>query len=89
MLKLQWYRDNDILPEEEESGPNGILVRTDEIDGIHTGQITPPITKIKDSARGGREAELTTSAFRGRLLGSGQAAIGQTLTLAASFGRGS
>ena len=49
-LKLRWYRDNGILPDQEGGGPNGILVTTEEFGGIQTGQITALISKIKEGA---------------------------------------
>jgi hypothetical protein len=49
-LKLRWYRDNGILPEQEGGGPNGILVTTEELSGIQTDQIMAIIRKIRDGA---------------------------------------
>lgn len=47
-LKLQWYRDNGILPEAAGGGPNGILITTEEVGGIQTDQIAGIVARIKN-----------------------------------------
>lgn len=47
-LKLQWYRNNGILPEEAGGGPNGILITTEEVGGIQTDQIAAIVARIKN-----------------------------------------
>jgi hypothetical protein len=46
-LKLAWYRDNGIKPDEEGGGSNGTLLTSTELDGINHDQIAKHIKKIK------------------------------------------
>ncbi len=46
-LKLEWYRQNDILPDGEGEGPNGTLLTSTELEGIDNDQIARLIRKIK------------------------------------------
>jgi hypothetical protein len=46
--KLEWYRHNGILTHDEGGGPNGVLVTSEEPDGINTDQIGRLISKIRD-----------------------------------------
>jgi ATP-dependent exoDNAse (exonuclease V) alpha subunit len=45
--KLEWYRENGVVPDEEGGGPNGTLLTTTELDGIDHPQIADRIKKIK------------------------------------------
>jgi hypothetical protein len=45
--KLQWYRENDVLPDDEGGGPNGTLITSTEMEGIDHAQIERLIKKIK------------------------------------------
>jgi hypothetical protein len=46
--KLQWYKENLIVPEAEGGGENGTLVMSTETDGIDDDQIARLIRKIKE-----------------------------------------
>ena len=48
--KLNWYRENGIIPEVEGGGENGTLVRSAETKGIDNGQIARLIRKINGGA---------------------------------------
>lgn len=46
-LKLEWYRDNGVVLDEEGGGPNGTLITSTEREGIDYDQIARLIKKIK------------------------------------------
>jgi hypothetical protein len=45
--KLEWYRHNGIVSDDEGGGPNGTLITSTEMEGIDHSQITRLITKVK------------------------------------------
>ncbi len=45
--KLDWYRENGVVLDDEGGGPNGRLITSTEMEGIDQGQITRLIKKIK------------------------------------------
>ena len=45
--KLEWYRDNGIVPDGEGGGPNGTLVTSTETEGIDHDQIARLVRRIK------------------------------------------